>query len=163
MRKAFTLVELLGAIAVLAILSGVAINVFFPSLSQTYVAMVKSDMAKAAQRNLEHYTKYGQFVYTPRLVKPGKNGMVHIASNGPADPGDDFPMTYPEMGFSYEARFDRGTCSDTGKPGMILKYYLNRANGKKPVLYGKYDSCRYAKVRVWEKTYKDGKEIWIER
>lgn len=158
-RKAFTLIELLMTIIIMSILGGIAINVFFPSITKTYVAMVKQDMGIAAQENLDYYTKHGNFVYSGSLLRPAANGKVKIGSYG------YFDMSNPsDQGMKYEAKFGRGTCADTGKPGMLLEYWLNRSSlSKTPVLYGKYDSCKQSKVRVWEQVYKDGKKVWEER
>ena len=158
-RKAFTLIELLATIIVMSILGGIAINVFFPSLTKTYVAMVKQDMSISAQENLKYYTKHGRFVYSSRRLIPKKNGIVDI-------PGyTKFPMSNPsDQGMHYEAKFGRGICADTGKPGMLLEYWLNRGSSDPaPHLYGKYDSCKQSRVRVWEQVYKDGKKVWEER
>ena len=157
-RKAFTLIELLATIIVMSILGGIAINMFFPSLTKTYVAMIKQDMGIAAQEDLEYYTKHGKFVYSGSTLRPAANGKVKIGNYG------YFDMSNPtDQGMKYEAKFGRGTCADTGKPGMLLEYWLNRAGFAKPVLYGKYDSCKQSKVRVWEQVYKDGKKVWEER
>lgn len=158
-RKAFTLTELLGTIIVMSILGGVAINVFFPSLTKTYVAMIKHDASIQAQEDLEYYTKHGKFVYSGSLLSPAANGKVQVGKY------EYFEMSNPsDQGMRYEVRFGRGTCADTGKPGMLLEYWLNRSSlSKTPVLYGKYDSCTQSKVRVWEQVYKDGKKVWEER
>jgi len=159
-RKAFTLTELLATIIVMSILGGIAINVFFPSITKTYVAMVKQDMGIAAQEDLEYYTKHGKFVSSSSSrLRPSANGKVKIGSYG------YFDMSNPsDQGMKYEAKFGRGTCADTGKPGMLLEYWLNRGSlDPAPHLYGKYDSCKQSKVRVWEQVYKDGKKVWEER
>ena len=157
-RKAFTLIELLTTIIIFSILGGIAINVFFPSLTKTYVAMIKQDSSIQAQENLKYYTENGTFFYSSSLLYPLSNGIVHIPNYA------DIPMSYPkDQGMRYEVKFGRGTCEDTGKPGMLLEYWLNRGNYANPVLYGKYDSCKQAKVRVWEQVYIDGNAVWEER
>lgn len=157
-RKAFTLMELLATIIIMSILGGIAINVFFPSLTKTYVAMVKQDIGIAAQKDLEYYTKHGKFIYSSSRLTPKSNGVVDIPRYA------SIPMSNPsDQGMKYEAKFGRGTCADTGRPGMLLEYWLNKSGFAKPVLYGKYDSCKQAKVRIWEQVYKNGKKIWEER
>ena len=157
MRKGFTLLELLATIVIMSILGGIAINVFFPSLTKTYVAMVKQDIATAAQANLDYYTKHGEFVYSTKRLTPKADGMVYIKGY------TKFPMSKPDA-MRYEARFNRGVCSDSGKQGMLLEYWLNRGDlYPSPHLYGKYDSCKQSRVRVWEQIYKDGKKVWVER
>jgi len=158
-RKGFTLVELLITIVIMGILGGIAINVFFPSMTKTYVAMLKQDMTIAAKENLEYYTKYGEFAHiSGYYVRPSKNGKIKVSNNVM------FDMSYPQdQGMQYKARLRNVTCTDTGKPGMLLEYWLNDTGRSKPVLYGKYNSCTQSKPRVWEQVYKDGKKTWEER
>jgi len=150
MRKAFTLVELLIVIAIIAILAAIAIPQFSKYKQRAYVAAMKSDAHNIIASEEAYYAEFDEYAVDGKATYDADENVITLKD----DDGNtvaEIRLTknvVPLTAQNGNAVADDGnavfsdTCDD-GSPGY--KFYLGHENIKtsdgKYKIVVKYESC----------------------
>ncbi len=166
-RLAFTLIELLIVVAIIAILAAIAVPNFMEAQMRAKITRVKSDMRSAATAIESYAVDYNKYPYTPPDVNGGTRGgfetltnlstpVAYMTSAVVLDPfnmqrGLDghntmrYNVTYINIQFYSRRRTNSDTIPRDIPPWGLFCYGPDREKGPNP-LGGGWATSRYGRI-----------------